>query len=192
DSIIGDYTFFSLNTNGNPLSLPKLDSIIGDYTFQRTTTGAIDLSSLTEITGSDTFSSLKSSTLTLRTNLKISKPSGIDNFYYCCNSFVGDTFLNLLYSTIDGIPGGTAMTGITLTLPEEPTLPEGAVAGKWRMNANGSNFVINLRTITLKPAVGMTLPNSFTVTGAPWKTPLALTDTTPNSNGVYTWTKPST
>ncbi|MDR1488417.1 MAG: hypothetical protein LBI26_01590, partial [Holosporales bacterium] len=172
-----------------PLSLPKLDSITGGYTFYYTTTGAIDLPALTTIKGGDTFSNLRTSTLTLRTNLKITKTSGLDNFYYCCSvTSISDTFLNLLYSTNEG----TDMTEVILNLDTEATSPDAAVAGKWKMSGSYSEFLTKLKTITLRPAEGMVIPDSFTVAGAPWKTPLALTDTTPDSNGVYTWTKPST
>ncbi|MDR1488489.1 MAG: leucine-rich repeat protein, partial [Holosporales bacterium] len=192
-TITSNYTFYSLNTNGNPLSLPKLVSIIGNYTFYNATTGAIDLPSLISITGNVTFYYLNSSTLTLRTNLKISKTSSsssIDNFSDCCYGFRGNTFLNLLYSTEEGIPGGTPMTGVTLNLDEEPTSPDAAVAGKWKMNASYSLFLTKLKTITLKPAEGMpNPPSNFTITTGitSWD---SLTLGTPDSSGVYTWTKP--
>jgi hypothetical protein len=194
ESISNSYTFYSLNTNGNSLLLPKLTTIIGDYTFAEATTGAIDLPALTEITGNRTFSYLMSSTLTLRTNLKISKPSSTDNFYYCCDNFQGDTFLNLLYSTEDGTTSGTPMTEVTLTLGAEPTSPETAVAGKWRMNAYASQFLTKLKTITLRPAEGMTMPASFTITTGitSWDS-LTLSNYTSKVTGLsYTWTKPST
>jgi hypothetical protein len=58
------------------------------------------------------------------------------------------------------------------------------------MNANGSKFLTNLKTITLKPAEGMpNPPSNFTISGA-WTT--LVTNGTPDSSGVYTWTKPST
>ncbi|MDR1488639.1 MAG: leucine-rich repeat protein, partial [Holosporales bacterium] len=192
-TINSNKTFYNLKTNGNPLSLPKLTTITGGDAFYYTTTGAIDLPSLTSITGYNIFHYLKSSTLTLRTNLKISKTnanSAYDNFYFCCYEFQGDTFLNLLYSTEDGTTSGTPITEVTLNLGTEPTSPDAAVAGKWRMNAG--EFLTKLKTITLRPAEEeMVIPDVFTVKGAPWKSPLALDDGI-LSDGVYTWTKPST
>ncbi|MDR1488217.1 MAG: leucine-rich repeat protein, partial [Holosporales bacterium] len=171
-TISSSSTFSALNTNGNPLSLPKLTTITGNGTFSHTKTGTIDLPSLTTITGnttfylatagaiylpslttitgSDTFSNLRSSTLTLRTNLKIAKQpfDGVDNFDSCCSdNSISNTFLNLLYSTNEG----TDMTGVNLkgteTISGKP--------GQWKMNANQSNFLTKLRTITLRPAEGM-------------------------------------
>ncbi|MDR1488462.1 MAG: hypothetical protein LBI26_01850, partial [Holosporales bacterium] len=163
-TITGVYTFSYLNTNGNPLSLPKLVSITGSYTFYK----------------------LMSSTLTLRTNLKISKPSSDDNFYYCCSDIsISDTFLNLLYST----NGGTPMNEVNLSMSTSE--PITGTPGQWRMNATGSEFLTKLKTITLRPAESMpTPPSNFTIKGAPWNTTLTLG--APDSEGVYTWTKPST
>ncbi|MDR1488246.1 MAG: hypothetical protein LBI26_00655, partial [Holosporales bacterium] len=60
--------------------------------------------------------------------------------------------------------------------------------GQWKMNANQSNFLTKLRTITLRPAEGMpNPPSNFTISGA-WGT--LTTGSTPDSSGIYTWTKP--
>ncbi|MDR1488455.1 MAG: hypothetical protein LBI26_01810, partial [Holosporales bacterium] len=79
--------------------------------------------------------------------------------------------------------------GVTLNLGTEPISLDAAVAGKWGMGLSNSKFLEKLKTITLKPAEeGMVIPDVFTVKGAPWNTTLALG--TPDSEGVYTWTKP--
>ncbi|MDR1488851.1 MAG: hypothetical protein LBI26_03905, partial [Holosporales bacterium] len=73
--------------------------------------------------------------------------------------------------------------------------------GQWKMNANQSNFLTKLRTITLRPAEGMTLPTTFTVIGAQNSsgTTINITfhKTSPSSgvywnsvSGMYTWTRP--
>jgi hypothetical protein len=191
-TITGNYTFKTVVTGATGvIDLPSLTTITGNNTFAEARTGIIDLHSLTTITGSATFSSIctrvinlsslisitgnttfrvlesytSTLTLLLRTNLKISKPSGDDNFYFCCeNTSPSDITLNLLYSTEDGTSDGTPMTGVTLNLATEPT---SGTPGQWRMNATGSKFLTKLKTITLKPAEEeMTMPDEFTVKGA--------------------------
>jgi hypothetical protein len=175
-TIEGSHTFCFLN---NPLLLPKLTTITGNTTFFCATTGEIDLPSLTTIKTNSTFQYFRAHTqvptpiltLTLRTNLKISKTSSgaqYDNFYYCCSgSATTDTFLNLLYSTEEGTPGGKSMTGVILNLGSaDPISTSTIYAGRWRMNAEGSQFLTKLKTITLRPAEGMTMPDEFTVEGA--------------------------
>ncbi|MDR1488213.1 MAG: hypothetical protein LBI26_00490 [Holosporales bacterium] len=84
------------------------------------------------------------------------------------------------------------MTGVTLNLDEEPTSPDAAVAGKWRMNATNSKFFTNLRTITLRPAENMTMPTSFTITTGITSWDSLTLSKAALSGGVYTWAKPST